>query len=174
MWTADLISKSDSSRSLIRVLPLCIYSSTIAPKTSTLPTWMQLKRSYCLVSCMLDFLVSWYWNGPSSYGLPVIKQRSLRINVLWQRFNWHLAGPERRSRKITEMSHFPFWACMKHSSGKPETLGQTAKSSGHLPPRRGAYQALCVTNYSSASAVHLFRNCCFQGGTIGDLVLVFL
>lgn len=31
MWTADLISKSDSSWSLIRVLSLCIYSNTIAP-----------------------------------------------------------------------------------------------------------------------------------------------
>lgn len=78
---------------------------------------MQLKRRYCLVSCMLEFLVSWYWNGPSSYGLPVIKQTSLRTNVLWQRLNWHLAGPEKRSRKTDEMSHFPFWACTKHSSG---------------------------------------------------------
>lgn len=131
---------------------------------STLPTWMQLKQRYYLVSCMLEFLVSWYQNGPSSYGLPVIRQASLRINVLWQRFYWHLTGPERSSRKVTEMSRFPFWACMKHSSGKPEPLGQTAERSVHLPPRRGAYQVFCVTKNCSASAVHLFRHCCFQGG----------
>lgn len=137
MWTADLISKSDSSHNLIRVLPLCIYNSTRAPKAPTLPTWKcSWKRDCCLVSCILEFLVSGYWNGLSSFGLLVRKQTSLRLNILWQRFKWHLAGAERRSRKITEMSHFPFWACTMHSSGKPDKLGQKFKKSGHFQPRK--------------------------------------
>jgi len=127
------------------------------------------KISLALLHFGVPSLLILQW--PQQLWAGLIKQTSSRINDSWQRLNRHLAGPERRSKRITEMSCFPFWVFTmssktKHSSGKLETLVWKAKRAVQLPPQKESYWVLCVTNYCSVSAIHLSVSI-LQGATVG-------